>query len=89
MADTYFTKDAATKTLIEYFLSSHISETFIKDVVEQIPAVDVRPVVLCRDCREYDITGYDETPGFGWCKCMHKAVQSCFYCAHGEARKGD
>jgi hypothetical protein len=42
MAD-YISREAAEKTLIEYFLSSHISETFIKDVVKQIPAADVRP----------------------------------------------
>lgn len=45
MADAYFTKEEATKRLIEYFQCSHISESFIRAVVEQIPAADVRPVV--------------------------------------------
>lgn len=45
---------------------------------------DFVEVVRCEDCREYDTTGYDDTPGFGWCECLHKDVQSCFYCAHGE-----
>lgn len=41
MADTYFSKNEATKTLIKYFQSSHISETFIKAVVDEIPPADV------------------------------------------------
>ena len=45
---------------------------------------DFVEVVRCNNCREYDITGYDDTPGFGWCRCLRRDVQDCFYCAHGE-----
>lgn len=45
MAD-YISREAAEKTLIEYFQCSIISETFIKAVVEQIPTADVRPVKI-------------------------------------------
>lgn len=55
-----------------------------KEWLEVVPAADVVEVVRCKDCCEYDTTGYDDTPGFGWCECLHKEVQSCFYCAHGE-----
>lgn len=47
---------------------------------------DYIKVIRCKDCRDYDNTGYDETPGFGWCECLHKETQDCFYCAHGERR---
>lgn len=58
-------------------------ETY-KEWLEFVPAADVRRVILCKDCREYNTEGYEATPGFGWCECLRKDVQSCFYCAHGE-----
>lgn len=67
----------------------HANEHFIlglesyKEWLEYVPAADVRPVVLCKDCREYDHTRY-ETPEFGYCRCLNREVQDCFYCAHGE-----
>ena len=50
-----------------------------------IPAADVRPVVLCRDCKySYDSVG-------GWC-CSHGICVDCivredFFCADGEKRE--
>jgi Zn finger protein HypA/HybF involved in hydrogenase expression len=75
MDDTYFSKDDVTKTLIEFFRCSHISETFIKAVVDEIPATDVRPVVrgtwikyapynsdmmACSECEKYWILDGDQ-----------------------------
>lgn len=62
MADIYFSKENATKTLIEYFLCSHISESFIKAVVEQIPSSDVVEVVRCKDCKHRPVVDEGGTP---------------------------
>jgi hypothetical protein len=53
--------------------------------IAAIPAADVRPVVLCRDCKySYDSVG-------GWC-CSHGICVDCivredFFCADGEKRE--
>jgi hypothetical protein len=57
----------------------------LKTVLKRIPAADVRPVVLCRDCKySYDSVG-------GWC-CSHGICVDCivredFFCADGEKRE--
>ena len=53
--------------------------------IEDLPVADVVEVVRCKDCRENDKTGY-ETADFGYCRCLNREVQDCFYCAHGERR---
>lgn len=67
---------------------NHGKATFIVDyvkVLETIPAADVRPVVLCRDCKySYDSVG-------GWC-CSHGICVDCivhenFFCADGVKRE--
>lgn len=60
MDDVYFTKGEATKTLIEYFQCSHISESFIRSVIEQIPTADVRPVLRGEWLEPDDDYGYLE-----------------------------
>ena len=56
-----------------------------KLAVCHLPAADVRPVVLCRDCKySYDSVG-------GWC-CSHGICVDCivredFFCADGEKRE--
>lgn len=58
----------------------HVIESITK-----LPAADVRPVVLCRDCKySYDSVG-------GWC-CSHGICVDCivredFFCADGEKRE--
>ena len=57
----------------------------IQEALRSIPAADVRPVVLCRDCKySYDSVG-------GWC-CSHGICVDCivredFFCADGEKRE--
>ena len=77
MDDTYFNKEETTKTLIEYFLCSHISESFIKAVVDQIPAADVRPVVLCRDCEYWQ-------SDCGWCGYFDIGMNIDDFCSRGK-----
>ena len=53
--------------------------------IAALPAADVRPVVLCKDCKySYDSVG-------GWC-CSHGICVDCvvredFFCADGEKRE--
>ena len=49
----------------------------------KLPAADVRPVVLCRDCRhwEYDAIFFD-----GWCRGRQQGNPN-WYCADGEKRE--
>lgn len=56
----------------------------INEVLNSIPAADVRPVVLCRDCRHRD-------PEDHKCDCGQLERAGCvfpvddnYWCAHGE-----
>lgn len=61
---------------------------YYAEMLKVLPAADVRPVVLCRDC-EY---AYDDVGGLS---CSHGVCVDCivredFFCADGKvADKGD
>jgi hypothetical protein len=92
MADTYFSKDDVTKTLIEFFRCSHISETFIKAVVDEIPAADVRPVGrgkwVVKKTHLFDLNDRGEPDMFAFEYEYHNGphCKKCgrFICAHCE-----
>ena len=54
----------------------------IKEKIKEIPAADVRPVVLCRDCKYsyFDVSGLFCSYGI----CVDCIVREDFYCADGE-----
>ena len=59
----------------------------VLDAVEDFPAADVRPVVLCRDCRHRD-------PEDHKCDCGQLERAGCvfpvdddYFCAYGEKRE--
>lgn len=60
-----------------------------KDLFD-LPPADVRPVVLCGDCRWFTDTGYpDPDPDMpelriGHCLNLGREVQACWFCATGE-----
>ena len=98
--DDYISREAAKQTLTALLIETALNNTGFKtdaskvyeDIAKNrldtwitlVPVIaDLRPVVLCKDCREYDHTGY-EAPEFGYCRCLKREVQDCFYCAHGE-----
>ena len=67
----------------------------ILDAVEDFPAADVRPVVLCRDCKWYQI---DELKKDGTedkrykpsvCVLAKQRREPNHFCADGERRKAD
>ena len=69
----------------------------ILDFIDDIPAADVRPVVLCRDCdcwNERDSAGR-ESLGNYVCSCAHWSVEDgatlytrpTDFCSYGEKRE--
>ena len=49
--------------------------------------VDHKPIVLCKDCRQWDEEG--SVMGRGWCGWHMKSTGPCFFCADGEKEEGD
>lgn len=53
--------------------------------VDRIPAADVRPVVLCKDCKHSAI----DLENMRYCKCVvyYNHVSDDWFCADGEKRE--
>ena len=52
------------------------------DAIENMPAADVRTVVLCRDCSYADYSGMGN--GTVWCMKMERAMQETDFCSRGK-----
>lgn len=56
--------------------------------IDSIPTADVRPVVLCRDCKH---KGWVQEPEHGksvdYCRLIERCVDKQFFCAAGEKRE--
>ena len=63
-----------------------ISAPKLSDKFYCLPAANVRPVVLCRDCVYYNTTGCAD--GFGWCEgvMVSKGTSDDFFCAEGKQK---
>lgn len=48
--------------------------------IEMIPAVEVVPVVRCRDCKSYN------KPGLGWCSFHMDRENQDDFCSYGERK---
>lgn len=57
--------------------------------IEQIPAADVRPVVLCRECKhwETDWTPQGVSDGRHYCAPLDLFPSADWYCSDGEKRE--
>lgn len=53
----------------------------VKLKLRDLPAADVRPVVLCRDCRSYN------KPRLGFCETHLVRMHRDDYCSYGEKRE--
>ena len=57
------------------------------NAIASIPAADVRPVVLCRDCKH---KGWVQEPEHGksvdYCHLIERCVDKQFFCAAGERK---
>ena len=76
-------KDERLAALLELDLAA-------RSVVNAIPAADVAPVVLCRDCKH---KGWVQEPEHGksvdYCRLIERCVDKQFFCAAGERKDGD
>ena len=60
-----------------------------RDAIRKLPAADVRPVVLCRDCKYSDTFAPDCTDTTFPLKCLsirYGGVYPNWFCEHGEKR---
>ena len=59
----------------------------VNDLILKEPAADVRPVVLCRDCKH---KGWVQEPEHGksvdYCRLIERCVDKQFFCAAGERK---
>jgi len=106
MDDIYISKQQAAKAFQEYHDSDvelfgvEIPECFDAqlaiEIMNEVPAADVRPVVRCRECAHWE--RYDNTAGCGYCHkvkfeygengyVFNPVKEPDFYCADG--RKAD
>lgn len=57
-------------------------------ILNQYPAADVKPVVRCRDCANWDTTWEPETlPEGHFCLELALMTKADFFCAAGEKRE--
>lgn len=54
MAEEYIERDKAIDAIYDAFPECR-TKAMAANVLEDVPAADVRPVVLCRDCKWYQI----------------------------------
>lgn len=55
------------------------------DIIQSVPAADVRPVVLCRDCKYW--FNAPVADGFNSCELDALIRHENFFCAAGEKRE--
>lgn len=60
----------------------------IRERLQSLPAADVRPVVLCRECKH---KGWVQEPEHGksvdYCRLIERCVDKQFFCGCGEKRE--
>lgn len=61
------------------------SETAMRERLLNLHAADVRPVVLCRDCKHSAV----DLENMRYCKCVtyYNHVQDDWFCADGEKKE--
>lgn len=83
MNKKYIEREAAMAAVVKAIAKGHSAF----NAIVELPAADVVPVVLCKDCRySYDSVG-------GWC-CSHGICVDCvvredFFCADGKRKDDD
>ena len=87
MNGDYISRADAIKKLCEYGFGC--GDARIKGVVNTIPAADVRPVVLCRDCKHRDPEDHKcDCGGLERAGCIFPTDDN-YFCAHGERKEAD
>ena len=72
-----------------YPTAFHVGLYAAARAIDSIPAADVRPVVLCRDCKHWDI---DWVPNYAkenehFCPIITLTTRDDWFCADGEKRE--
>lgn len=76
----------------EFEEDGHLS-AYVEEMIDSIPAADVRPVVLCRDCKWYEINELkkDGTEDRRYkpsvCMLAEQHREPNHFCADGEKRE--
>lgn len=86
MADRYISRDMAIARLTKVEVTNRLATmTDAKREIAEMPAADVVPVVLCKDCEHSweDIGGL--TCSYGC--CVDCIVREDFFCADGVKRE--
>lgn len=82
MADEYIRLEDAINTAYElYEETDFIKAEELSAFVKSIPAADVRPVVLCRDCQSHN------KPRLGFCETHLVRVHGDDFCSYGKKRE--
>lgn len=61
--------------------------------IDDIPPADVRPVVMCGECRWFDVTCFPNKDLYmpelrmGYCRSLGRDVQACWFCGTGEQKE--
>ena len=81
----YIEREAAIENAISQMHVSK-SELCMRERLMNIPTADVRPVVLCRDCKFW----FNAPAADGFNSCERDALirHENFFCAAGEKREG-
>ena len=83
MKDEYISRHAAIIEMMDNDVD-HAQGTDGREVVQilsDIPAADVVPVVRCRDCREFAKTSH-------WCESFDNPTGEDDFCSYGKRREG-
>ena len=91
----YISREALKQALTDKF-KSRIGASRIPtwndafDAVTNIPAANVKPVVLCRDCIHYTNRYWDSGKCYGtFCDLWHRDFGKDAYCYRGKRRKNE
>lgn len=58
------------------------------ELVDDIPAADVAPVVRCRDCKFAYINSFSAASGIALCTSSGQPMQQDDFCSYGERKEG-
>lgn len=76
----YIEKETVIDTLCGHFIPDR--HKYIEEI-RALPAADVRPVVLCADCK-YFTCGANDAESWAYCKFWHYDVDPTGFCSYGE-----
>lgn len=91
----YISREAAKDAALEKIINNVVEDQgmygylcyLVDDVFDELPAADVRPVVLCRDCKHRDPEDHKCDSGEVERQGCPFEVADDYFCAYGEKRE--